>query len=170
MVNFYIDWLSKDVIFLGYDGNLQQGKAIREFIKEYHSQSNSIVKYEGIIRAAVIIDFIKDDFNSYALQTEGFNGLLPDFDMIDMTRRIIDTQTPFYGFDDLSYISNAGILNSLAPILREICKESYDVISGPLGSFVEVYRPEENSFPMLMQFFGNQIFGRFGEAHPYFMK
>ena len=44
------------------------GKAVREFIHYYHTPSANRLPYEGVIRCAIVIDLMDDDFNSYAIQ------------------------------------------------------------------------------------------------------
>jgi hypothetical protein len=63
-----VNWLSRDIIFFGYDGNLQYGTAIRHFLKEYYEGSDPRFIRGGIIRQAMSLEFKSDDFNTYGLQ------------------------------------------------------------------------------------------------------
>jgi hypothetical protein len=101
---------------------------------------------------------------------EGFNGVLPDFDIIESARKAVEVQTEFYSYDNLNFVTNSAMLQSLSPVLRDICTTIFDFSRGVLGPYgVELYRPDENSFPFLMQFWGSQIFGRISDVHPFFL-
>ena len=63
-----VNWLSRDIIFFGYDGNLQYGTAIRHFLKEYYEGSDPHFIRGGVIRQAMSLEFKSDDFNMYGLQ------------------------------------------------------------------------------------------------------
>jgi len=62
------DWLSRDVIFLGYDGEFQYGTAIRHFLEEYYYGEDEKFVRGGIIRQGIALEFKTDTFNTYALQ------------------------------------------------------------------------------------------------------
>lgn len=62
------EWLSRDVIFLGYDGELQYGTAVRHFLKEYHYGSDGEFVRGGVIKQGIALEFKTDTFNTYGLQ------------------------------------------------------------------------------------------------------
>jgi len=62
------NWLSRDVIFLGYDGDFQYGTAVRQFLQEYYYGNNPDFIRGGIIRQAIALEYKNDHFNTYALQ------------------------------------------------------------------------------------------------------
>lgn len=63
-----VNWLSRDIIFFGYDGDFQYGTAIRHFLKEYYEGADADFVRGGIIRQAMSLEFKSDDFNTYGLQ------------------------------------------------------------------------------------------------------
>ena len=67
-------WLSRDIIFLGYDGNLQYGTAVRHFLREYYFGEDPTFVRAGLIRQGVAIDIKEDGFNTYAVQLRKVEG------------------------------------------------------------------------------------------------
>jgi hypothetical protein len=71
------DWLSRDLLFLGYDGTLNYAKGVREFLKDYHSNSNTQQKQHveraGIIRQAIALDVQDELSNMWAIQIGRIN-------------------------------------------------------------------------------------------------
>lgn len=65
-------WLSRDIIFLGYNDEFQYSTGIRHFLKEYYEGNDAKFLKGGIIRQALALEFASDDFNSIALQTGNF--------------------------------------------------------------------------------------------------
>jgi hypothetical protein len=67
------DWLSRDIIFLGYDGEFQYGTAVRHFLEEYYYGTDKNFVRAGTIKQAIALEFKTDTFNTYALQFRTFH-------------------------------------------------------------------------------------------------
>lgn len=66
------NWLSRDIIFLGYDGDFQYGTGVRNFLKEYYCGEDENFVRGGIIRQGIALEFNTDTFNTYGVQLRNF--------------------------------------------------------------------------------------------------
>ncbi|EAR83821.3 transmembrane protein, putative (macronuclear) [Tetrahymena thermophila SB210] len=77
--NHKVNYLSRDIIFLGYDSRGKKyGYSVEQFIKENLSENSQIPKC-GVIRQALNLD-LDSNFQQLYLKTLGFDGKVPDRD------------------------------------------------------------------------------------------
>ena len=83
--------------------------------------------YYGIVRAAICIDMESDEYNSYAIEAEGFHGILPDLDLVEALRREVSSETQFYRYDTEFSIANSSVLKQVSEFLTILCQTFYDL-------------------------------------------
>ena len=180
------NWVSKDIIFLGYDGNFQYGKAVREFLDAYYERGYDMPR-AGIIRQALAIDILNDQFNKWAIQIgrflcvlffnfvcgffnfwiEGINGKLSDVDLFEMMRQSVSgIGYKSYEFDEIGLFRENKNFQKMEKFYNSIQKMQAYYLNKPRLFY---FNPG-TSILIMMDFFKNLIFGRYADAHPYLME
>ncbi len=175
-------WLSRDVIFLGYDGEFQYGTAVRSFLREYYFGSDSQFVRGGIIRQGIAVDFKSDDFNKYALQfgiiiscprlhVEGNNGKLSDMDIVSIATDVVSKTQAGFTFDDVGFFrSNVGV-QRFDRVYRQIVEASSNFFRrAAVALGIKVSVASHIDVTTTLDFWRNMILGRSGDAHSHMME
>ncbi|XP_078482047.1 GPI-anchor transamidase component GPAA1 [Ciona intestinalis] len=120
---------AKDIVFLFSDSGLN---GIQAWLNEYHGISSSNIKAAqlpsraGAIQSAVVLNINDPNLSYLNLRIEGFNGQLPNLDLVNLVRKISqDNQMPiainhkFSPYDPLSMESFKQFLSSTLLIMKQ---------------------------------------------------
>nr|XP_002129998.1 glycosylphosphatidylinositol anchor attachment 1 protein [Ciona intestinalis] len=120
---------AKDIVFLFSDSGLN---GIQAWLNEYHGISSSNIKAAqlpsraGAIQSAVVLNINDPNLSYLNLRIEGFNGQLPNLDLVNLVRKISqDNQMPiainhkFSPYDPLSMESFKQFLLSTLLIMKQ---------------------------------------------------
>ncbi|KAL4431876.1 hypothetical protein ABPG74_012688 [Tetrahymena malaccensis] len=151
--NHKVNYLSRDVIFLGYDSRGKKyGYSVEQFIKENLSENSQIPKC-GVIRQALNID-LDSNFQQLYLKTLGFDGKVPDRDyFLGFNQMMLDAFSETgYKYSEVSFIIPNTLGNFLERILHQV------------GQQLQMVFPMD-FFKQFKYFFHILISGIYGDKH-----
>ncbi|CAK63556.1 unnamed protein product (macronuclear) [Paramecium tetraurelia] len=160
-----INYLSRDIIFVGYHTNYKRyGQGITAFLEEYvNPQRVSFMPRSGTIRSSININ-LDDKFDSVALKVFGLNGKVSDRDYYNSINMLMEKQSFQYQFTETNYNWMLQLEKYLEKELRTYWK---------LFQLDSIYQLPQKRFLHMDPYFSNQIEmfqGDLHEAHSYIMK
>lgn len=165
-----INWLSRDIIFFGYDGDFQYGTAIRYFLEEYYEGNDPEFIRGGVIRQAMSLEFKNDDFNTYVLQLEGNSGKLNDMDVVTLVASTLKSFNVNYMLDDSGMIRRNAGFQRFNSVFKMILRTLGDGVKSILNYFetkLEVVPYAE--LDTTLDFWRNTMLGRSGDSHSHLL-
>ncbi|KAL4469201.1 hypothetical protein ABPG72_008941 [Tetrahymena utriculariae] len=151
--NHKINYLSRDIIFLGYDSRGKKyGYSVEQFIKENLSENSQIPKC-GVIRQALNID-LDSNFQQLYLKTLGFDGKVPDRDyFLSFNNMMLEAFSENgYKYSEVSF----KIPNTLGNFLERILHQ--------VGQQLQMVFPMD-FFKQFKYFFHILMSGIYGDKH-----
>lgn len=157
-----INYISRDIIFLGYDGRYRsQGKAIKEFLDNYYGSKRIGFPRCGTIRQAINIEIDNDNFNRIALHYQGLNGRINDLDYYLTFKDLVKGYAPaFWTIDE-----DMKVERMVQKFLSQHYYPHAYQISRQLGEVLPVV-----DFSYTMNMIKTYALSRPDEAHSYIME
>ena len=151
---------------MGYDGDIQYGKAIQTFLDDYHSADNHNLKRCGMIRQGLAVDIKQDDYNNIAVVVQGKNGKLPDMDLPSCIHSFLDRFFTSWEWDDIGFFRNDPKFKIIQDYYSKILTFSKYYLNQLTSSFgLTLINPKSIQLTTILDFWKNQLFNRYEDPH-----